>query len=711
MRTCTRVVVVATVWLGFVIDSGWAPEASAHGGIFVPPTQPPTHQPPPPGPGPSTNYGGKHAGSGPFTPGDTGATRGAPGPATGGPSTARPASATPAGLAAGPLRGSVGTGQAGILADSTTWEVWWWFNKDPYLDLKAYVHATGPASTGSDFFLGDGEVRAQGAGGLWPDAALLRAQVVPALRRALKSERSQDILTGTMLALGNIGDEAAGTRLADDLTKFLTDGNQEISETAAIALGVLGDADTVPRLLHVLTDTSRGRELCGRTNSLPLRTRSFAAFGLGSLSREAPSAVRGEVVRMLAQVALAEDYAVQDLPVACLTAMGIVPLPWAEDYRPPEHGVESPARCLQSQIAWLVDLVADDGLQYLVRAHAAVALGRLLRSVPDGSDVRGRALAALADPLGPRSKAPRELQQSCALALGMVVDSDDDAIDARSREALMGVREHVRDAQARNFALIGLARSGGRPGSGEGSDAGSTKVRRHLMKRLTGSHGAERRWAALALGVQQHALVQEGAIPDDDVARALRSMLDDARSPLDTGAYAIACGLVGSPVAVDVLLEKLAKNGDPATLAHVATGLGLLGEHGARDPLRAILNGARYKPVLLHDAAIALARTRDRDLVPRLLRMLGKSDSQSAQAALLDALSFVGDTRAVADLIQVLEDDQRTDLGRSHGAKALGRIADRRELPWRTLFAVDANYAAATTTLTDGGRSGVLDIL
>ena len=55
--------------------------------------------------------------------------------------------------------------------------------------------------TGSDeFFLGQGE-REQAKDSLRPSEAQVRGQVVPALKRALDKERSNDILTGAMIAL------------------------------------------------------------------------------------------------------------------------------------------------------------------------------------------------------------------------------------------------------------------------------------------------------------------------------------------------------------------------------------------------------------------------------------------------------------------------------------------------------------------------------
>ena len=57
-----------------------------------------------------------------------------------------------------------------------------------------------------------------------------------------------------------------------------------------------------------------------------------------------------------------------------------------------------------------------------------------------------------------------------------------------------------------------------------------------------------------------------------------------------------------------------------------------------------------------------------------------------------------------------LFNDDLTPLSRAFAAVALGGVADKESLPWRTKLSRDMNYRAAVETLTQSG-TGVLDIL
>src|SRR5881628_273675 len=114
---------------------------AAHGGTYR-------------GPGdtvPPAGGGGGGGGTTPTGPGPSGPSTGGPaGPST--PSPAGPGAST-GGAGARPAGPSTGPGGGG--ADLTTWEFWWGFNKDQYLNLKAAIYS-GPITGSDDFFLGQG---------------------------------------------------------------------------------------------------------------------------------------------------------------------------------------------------------------------------------------------------------------------------------------------------------------------------------------------------------------------------------------------------------------------------------------------------------------------------------------------------------------------------------------------------------------------------
>ena len=122
--------------------------------------------------------------------------------------------------------------------DLTVWQFWWGFNKEPYLNLRSKIHSNNVQTGSDDFFLGLGEQN-QAKDSLRPSEAVIRNQVVPALKKALETETNNDIVTGCLIALAKIGDtvdEQGKSEFAEIIKGFLKDPNQEIAETAAISL-------------------------------------------------------------------------------------------------------------------------------------------------------------------------------------------------------------------------------------------------------------------------------------------------------------------------------------------------------------------------------------------------------------------------------------------------------------------------------------------
>ena len=87
----------------------------------------------------------------------------------------------------GPGRpGGIGTGAIASGPDLTTWEFWWGFNKEQYLNLKAHVHDGGIVSGSDGFFDGGTTPRDT----LRPSDETIRTMIVPALRDVLATEPS-----------------------------------------------------------------------------------------------------------------------------------------------------------------------------------------------------------------------------------------------------------------------------------------------------------------------------------------------------------------------------------------------------------------------------------------------------------------------------------------------------------------------------------------
>jgi len=661
--------------------------------------------------------GGGGGGGGSPTPGPTGPS--APGGT--GPKTPSPGSPTaPGGPSTGP--GPITGGGTSEAADLSQWTYWWAFNKEPYLNLKSAVHS-GAVVTGSlEFYLGRGQNQARDM--LRPGELEIRQKVVPALVRALATEQSNDILSSCLVALAKIGDtkdESGSSRMAEEIKRFLTHGNAEVAETAAVALGILAnDANTKLLIAMMENDLSALRNEHGLEihTDLATRTRAFAAYALGligssSASEETRRQINAACIKLLDGVG--KTMGTRDVQVACLTSIGLTPLMVEAGNDSEATPAQGGPSTLKDQLQWLLGFYLDETNNFLIRAHAPTAMGRLLQGVDDPS-LETEVASQLEADLAKKSGKQNEIRQSCALALGQIGDCDGDELDVEIRAALMAAHDSG-DLQTSHFALIGLAQVAGRPGTGAGdpiaavmADKKEGNPRAFLAQQLVKGSRTAQTWSALAIAVMERSLDDAQQDSSTEMKDLLRTVLADAKSPDHVGAYSIACGIARETRAKDALIKNLDDVRDIEARGYTAVALGLMNETSAIAPIQAIVKKSQYQAELLKSAAIGLGLLGDKKLVPELTAMLDQAAGLSSQAAISSALGFIGDSRSIDPLIAMLEDDQKTDLARAFAAVALGIVADKEELPWNSKIGVNINYRANTTTLTDG-KGGILDIL
>jgi HEAT repeat protein len=663
------------------------------------------------GPGdtvPPGGGGGGGGGAGPSGPAPAGPSTGGPSgpsaPAPGGPG------ATTGGPAIGGARPTTGSPNSG--PDLTLWEFWWGFNKDGYLNLKSAIRQ-GIVTGDDDFFLGTGGSK-QSKNTLKPSEVSIREKIVPALKEALEKERSNDIVTGAMIALAKIGDaknEDGASEFEQILSKFLNDSNQEIAETSAVALGILANDASVKTLEALLRDNAAGRKLVGGTE-VNYRSRAFAAYGLGLIGWNPTTSneVRRQIVDILVDILDKPDSSTRDLKVASIVAFGLVPL--EVDKGDLSEGKAGASASRQSQIKFLKKFFEDgERNHYLVRAHAPTALARLIKDTPAEKDAVAKILL---DALGKNAKEKDEVKQSCVLALGQIGDTDKDKLDVEIRDTLKRVSEESSEPQARYFATISLGQIGGRAGKGEGNEDGVRDVRNMLLASLTKGKSGTRPWAGVAIGVMERAILNSSAAgqsPSSIAKDTLRIALKESTSPDQVGAYAIGCGIAKDIEAKDLLLAKLKEISDQQARGYVAVSLGLMDARDAVKPIQDIVKDSKYKPDLLKQAAIALGLLGDKELVLDLVGMLKEAKGLATQAAIASALGFIGDSRSIDPLVEMLRNKDLTATARGFAAVALGIVADKEELPWNSKISTNINYRANTSTLTDPQGTGILDIL
>ena len=694
--------------------------SAAHGGTYR-------------GPGDTVPPGGGGGGGG-GGPGAPGGAPSSPGPA--GPGSPAPGSpggtSAPAGQPSAP---STNAGGGGI--DLTLWQFWWGFNKEPYLNLRSKIRGGGVTTGSDEFFLGAGS-KANAKDTKRPGEEKIQGSVVPALLEALENERNNDILTGCMIALAKIGDKSSEdgeSRFENVIKPFLANPTQEIAETAAIALGILRNESSIPTLTALMFDRpspdgSVDPHKLVNSTTVPMRTRAFAAYGLGLIGANATSnEVRQQIAEHLMDMLEEPELSTRDVKVAAMIALGLTPIDIAAEDAALEstEGDESNHQHVlsrQAQIQWILDYfdpkqmrANEKSRHWFTTAHAPTAMARLLQDVPEEAGLKQPVVDALIDAIDTHSKLQQEIQQSCVLALGQIGDCDagdgeGDKVDAKIRSELVRMIKDG-DAQARRYTLIALAQVGSRRGTGEEPWGGLKEVRNVLMAQMAKGQSQTRPWAGLSLGVLGYALSERGEAQEESVNRALISSCEEEKTPERVGAYALALGLRKYPDALQPILDCLTERfgGSDDARGEAAVALGLLGNRASIAPIQEVIADSQYRPELLKQAAIGLGLLGDSEIVPALVEMLSTAKGLATQAAISSALGVIGDARSIDPLVALLQDKQLTDRARGFAAVALGIVCDKEDLPWNTKIAVNTNYRANTVTLTGEEGTGILDIL
>ncbi|MEZ6020374.1 MAG: HEAT repeat domain-containing protein [Planctomycetota bacterium] len=445
--------------------------------------------------------------------------------------------------------------------------------------------------------------------------------MVPALKKVLEKERGNDIITGAMIALAKIGDskEESGTSEFEQIIKqFLKDSNQEISETAAVALGILANPASVDILTQLLTDSEDARRLLGKTE-VPWRTRAFAAYGLGLIgNRCGDPNVSKQIAATLVEVLNSPSFATRDIKVAAMTAYGLTPLESLTAEAPEGADLNAlAAQTRQGQIAWLMDYL-DEAKEransrtrhYMVRAHVPTAMARLLA---DGNGEfekeRDAVLTMLVDVVDEHSKYNVSIQQSAILAMGQVADarksSNKKSPHALAQAALERLTKDG-DQQGRRYALIAMAQAAARTApekDAQGKDiedpAGARDdMRKAIVSRMAKAKGEQRAWAGLALGVHGRALADASqGVLDSAALAALKTECEDCKTPSEAGAYMLGLGLLKDTSSAELILKKLDFfGGSDETRGHAAVAAGLMGYTQAKQRIQEILEGSAFRP-------------------------------------------------------------------------------------------------------------------
>ncbi|MDP6850490.1 MAG: hypothetical protein QGH51_06970 [Planctomycetota bacterium] len=571
--------------------------------------------------------------------------------------------------------------------DLTTWEFWWEFNKEPFLNLKAKIQS-GNISTGeSELMIGLSSVSTDN-NTFAPSPQQIRGIVLPALKRSLGNDTNRDILSSDLIAMAKIGRD---TEIPALLEPFLSHGNQEIAETAALAYGILQHSDALPQLRDLALDTANGRKLVDSENGVALRTRTFAAYGMGLVAHSSDdSIIRNQVANTLWELLSTDTSALKDIRVASVIGLGLTL-------------VDNPAM-VQNLSAYLADPSHDE----LVRAHCPNAIAKLIRHQDDSSaaDAAVDQFLALLQSKGTKTR----VRQSCVQGLGML------AVNAPSSgqkilEELLRVAEKGKDRQEKNFTTIALADLGA---AVEGPIR--DKVVEYLNKNVRKGSTPYRPWAAMGLGVMAFKLSEQGDALSDVAGRTVHAAFKKEKSPSPKAGYAIALGLMRFEEAKKDIRSAMEKSRVADFRGYSAVSLGLMGATENKEYISEMVRESRRLGNLLQQAAIALGLMKDHSVVDTLLDLMAPPDGSSPGLPVLSAsataLGFIGDHRSVDPLVRILGDEDMLPIGRAFAAVALGLVGDKEMLPWNSKIGQDLNYRASVSTLVDkSSGTGILDIL
>ena len=501
------------------------------------------------------------------------------------------------------------------------------------------------------------------------------------------------------------------TRILGLIRPFLADANPNVAEAAILALGVVGHFTAAAPLVELLEDTEVGRRLIGR-GEVPYRSRAFAAYALGLTgARTSNEDVRRYAVHNLAAAVRDDQGRWKDLGVACVLGIGMIPLTDRNEDPAESDGTLPPSASRVGQLRFLQGLFENTFEDKLTRAHAADAVGRLFTSLsaPRREHLKPWIAAPFLAAIGRGGEGTRETLESAVVALGSIGDDDEDPTDRAIRKALIRLEDLHRDREARNLALLSLARTAARPGIGESPGGGLATVQRQLRTQFTHGQTAVRPWAVLSMGVLARGLAVRGIDPPSGFAEVMRAALLSTDSPGESGAYCIAAGLLGDPRTADHIRRHLVKTKNDAVRIYAAMGLALLPAPASAEDIDKLLVEASHRPALVESLAVAKALLDDREAVHEIAEHLANAQSLDGKKAFLYALGRIGDVRAIDPLATMVARPTVPAEVRAAAITALGMVVEPEILPWPSIVATGVNVFAPTETLLSGEETGILD--
>ena len=613
-----------------------------------------------------------------------------PGSAPGGPSTGGPSAP---GSGTGPR-----TGPRGIYigADLSKWQFWWEFNKDPFINLKDAIHAPEVATGSDEFFLGPTR-RIESKDSTKPSESDIQETILPALKRALDTSDNRDINSACIIALAKVGRDHNSFEILTIFKEYLNTPDQEIRETAALAMGISGMKSAKTILTDLAWDTAVGRKVCQRTQ-VDSRTRSFACYSLGLIAHLNDNIdLKYECFTAIDKILSDENVHDRNLKVAAINGMALLHL---NKNNLSDKETKLLDNILNSLDAYY-DKAAGRGTD-LIKSHVPPAIAKLLGR--GHSDRHNFYKEKFSKELSSSQTKGNDIYRAAAIALGQLAESKEaNKADEKYSKTLFSYYQNGKDPQAKYFCLLGMGQIGG-----------ASNKNKLLIELSNGRKVLDRPWAALGLGVMNFHRFENDkhATVDMLVGDRILKQLKEVKAPEARSAFAVALGLCRYEEGSSELMELLMKYRYQDEFAgYLCMGLALMNEQKAKEDIHEVVTWAVRRPELLQQAAIALGKLGDKTVTQTLIGMLQEKETNlSKMSSIASALGFIGDRRTIRPLKKILFNETLTPLSRAFAAVALGGVADKEKLPWNSKIARNMNYRGAVETLTQSG-TGILDIL
>ncbi len=580
------------------------------------------------------------------------------------------------------------------------WANWWNHQQVAYLtDRSAY--RTNACNLGGDWLLGSNDDPEQTNEPRRPTSTAIEDKVVPALIQTLGECSDKELARRCLIALAQIG----GTySIRGDIQfaigPWVRDADQEVSETAVLALGLLANRRSLFPLLRMASGDAPANSILGR-QSVPLRTRIHATYALGLMGRSFEFGEdRNQVARQFARTLRTRNPANSELQTAAALSMAMVPV----SVRGSKKGESIPGesmQTLQEQVAFLIGLMGDENRPQSPHPAAPqlpTAIARLVHwAEPSLVD---QAIIKLTAGIHPDSQYGQRVQESCVMALGEVTGLSSDHAPARS--ALLKVCVNS-DAQAGRLAMISLAKIAAH--ELDPNDPKQEKVRKALVdgliKTLQSGGEEEATWASLALALhgKLRARTHKDYV-DLNALAAIRKRAKACRSNEHLGGYFIALGLIGDLDSGPFIEDRTKEVRDKSLHGQAMVALAFLDHPGAQDIGLPLLNSKRLSRLTRSQVALSLGRIGDVETSKEISKILGDWRDPTIQHALACALGQISDGGPIDSLIATLTNQENNMASRTGAATALGFICAKEIIPWMNAPFEGANYRALTTSLT-----------